>query len=70
MSRSDKPTIKCRVDDVVRLLVAGAGLAGIQQYAAAHGWGVSNRQVRRYHEMAYKRLAVTYYRALALLRRE
>jgi len=39
------------------LLVAGAGFTHIRQYALAHGWGVSDRQVRRYIEIAHQKMA-------------
>lgn len=59
MPRSDKRTMSRRVDDVMQLVLAGAGLADIRQFASARGWDVSERQVRRYQELAYKRLAKT-----------
>ncbi len=57
MAKSDKATVSRRVQDVVRLLLAGAEFAEIRQYASALEWGVSDRQLRRYVERAYKRLA-------------
>jgi hypothetical protein len=62
MSRSDKSTINSRVNDIMRLLVVGAGLPEILQFASNHGWNVTERQVRRYQELAYRQLAKTAYR--------
>jgi hypothetical protein len=59
MPKSDKSTVNSRVNDAVRLLVAGAGLPEIRQFAKSHGWNVGDRQIRRYQELAYKRLAKT-----------
>jgi hypothetical protein len=53
MSRSDKATVIQRVHDVLRLLLAGAEFTEIRQFASAHGWNVTDRQVRRYQEAAY-----------------
>jgi hypothetical protein len=57
MSRSDKATVIQRVNDVLRLLLAGAEFAEIRQFASAHGWNVTDRQIRRYQEAAYRRVA-------------
>jgi hypothetical protein len=57
MSKSNKATIAQRVDDVTSLLVAGAEFANIRQFASARGWGVSDRQVRRYVKVAYQQMA-------------
>ncbi len=53
-----RPVLR-RVDDVLRLILAGAEFADIRQYASEQGWQVSERQVRRYQEAAYLRLAET-----------
>jgi hypothetical protein len=57
MPKSDKATIAQRVDDVTNLLVAGAEFANLRQFASAHGWGVSDRQIRRYMKVAYRQMA-------------
>lgn len=41
----------------MRLLLAGGEFADIRQYASTQEWKVSDRQVRRYMEAAYKKLA-------------
>ena len=57
MPKSDKATVMQRVDDVLRLILAGAEFPEIRHYASEHNWDVSERQVRRYLEAAYCRLA-------------
>ena len=57
MSRSDKGTVIRRVQDVLRLLLAGAEFAEIRQFASAQDWNVTDRQIRRYQEAAYRRVA-------------
>jgi hypothetical protein len=57
MAKSNKNTVTSRVNDVLRLLLAGAEFADIRQYAADHGWNVSERQVRRYMEVAHRYFA-------------
>jgi hypothetical protein len=57
MAKSDKSTVLRRVHDVLRLVVAGAEFTDIRQYASDKGWDVSERQIRRYLEAPYKRLA-------------
>ncbi|MFV1990786.1 MAG: hypothetical protein ACC652_08625 [Acidimicrobiales bacterium] len=39
--------------------MAGGEFDEIRQYASARGWDLSDRQLRRYQERAYKRLAAT-----------
>jgi hypothetical protein len=41
MGKSSKATFAQRVDDVKRLLVAGAESSDIRQFAAARGWDVN-----------------------------
>lgn len=55
--KSDKTTILKRVQEVLRLLLAGGEFDDIRQYASTQGWGVSDRQLRRYQERAYRKLA-------------
>lgn len=57
MAKSDKATVLARVQDVVRLVLAGAEFGDIRQYAADRNWQVSERQLRRYQDRAYRRLA-------------
>jgi hypothetical protein len=57
MAKSNKATVLQRVNDVGRLILAGAEFAEIRQYASDQGWQVSQRQIRRYMERCYKRLA-------------
>lgn len=56
MAKSDQLTVMNRVQDVSRLLLAGAAHEDIRQFASAHNWNVSDRQLRRYQERAYKKL--------------
>src|SRR3990172_1628008 len=57
VAKADKTTVNRRIQDVVRLLLAGAEFAEIRQYASDQDWKVSDRQVRRYMEAAYRRVA-------------
>jgi hypothetical protein len=57
MGRSDKATVITRVQEVSRLVLAGAEFADIRQFASDHGWQIGDRQVRRYIELVYERLA-------------
>jgi hypothetical protein len=57
MSRSDKATLIQRVQDVLRLILSGAEFAAIRQFASANGWNVTDRQVRRYQEAAFRGVA-------------
>lgn len=57
--KSDKATVLKRVQEVLRLLLAGGEFEEIRQYAATQGWEVSDRQLRRYQEQAYSKLADT-----------
>jgi hypothetical protein len=54
--KSNKAAITQRVDDVTILLVAGAEFANLRQFSAAHGWGVTDRQIRRYMKVAYRQM--------------
>jgi len=55
--KSNKATVLTRVQEVTRILLAGGEFEDIRQYAAVQGWGVSDRQLRRYQEKSYDRLA-------------
>jgi hypothetical protein len=57
MAKSEKATVELRVGEILRLLLAGGEFEDIRQYAAAQGWKLSVRQLRRYQERAYRRLA-------------
>ncbi len=62
MAKADKSTILRRTQDVLRLLLAGAEFEDIRQYASDQGWTLSDRQLRRYQEQAYRRVAVATHR--------
>ncbi len=62
MAKSDKSTVEQRIGEILRLLLAGGEFEDIRQYAAAQGWKLSVRQLRRYQERAYRRLANMAYR--------
>lgn len=57
MPKSDKATVLTRIQDLTKLVLAGAEFNDIRQYAADQGWKLSERQLRRYQEMVYTRLA-------------
>jgi hypothetical protein len=57
MPKSNKATMAQRVTDVTRLLVAGAEFSEIHQFASVKGWGLSDRQIRRYVRAAYQQMA-------------
>lgn len=59
MAKSNKATMNNRVQEVLRLTLAGGEFAEIQQYAAQQGWNVEKRQLRRYLELAYQELGET-----------
>lgn len=59
MSKSNKATVISRVNDVGRLILSGAEFAEIRQYPTDQNWGVSGRQLRRYMQQCYARLAQT-----------
>lgn len=57
MAKADKATVIKRTNEVLKLLLAGAEFEDIRQYASDKGWQLCYRQIRRYLEWAYKRLA-------------
>lgn len=57
MAKSDKATVTKRIHEVLKILLAGGEFEDIRQYAAAKAWNISDRQLRRYQEWAYERLA-------------
>ena len=59
MAKSNKATVIRRVQEVLRLTLAGAEFPEIQQYASGQGWNLSERQLRRYLELAYQDLGET-----------
>jgi hypothetical protein len=54
---STKVAMLERVQEVYKLLLAGAEFAEISQYASERNWDIGERQVRRYMELAYRRMA-------------
>jgi len=57
MAKADKATVVKRTNEVLKLLLAGAEFEDIRQYSADKGWDIRDRQLRRYQEIAYQRLA-------------
>jgi hypothetical protein len=57
MAKSNKVTALLRLEEVLKILLAGGEYEDIRQYGAAKGWNVSERQIRRYIQQAYERLA-------------
>lgn len=57
MARSDKVTVARRIQEVFKLLVAGAEFSDIKEYANGHGWNVTVRQLQRYIRQANKLFA-------------
>lgn len=57
MPKSDKATVLSRIQDLTKLVLAGAEFGDIRQYAAERDWKLSERQLRRYQEMVYEKLA-------------
>lgn len=57
MNKTDKNTVRQRITEVLQLVLHGAETADIRQYASENGWGVSDRQLYRYVEEAYKEIA-------------
>ncbi len=57
MSRSDKATLDHRIEEVRQMMIAGASFPDVQKYADQQGWQVSRRQLRRYQDKAYQRMA-------------
>ncbi len=56
MAKADHTVVLERVQEVTRLLLAGAEFADIRQYALERKWEVSDRHIRRYIERAYRGL--------------
>ena len=46
-----------RINDITRLLVAGGEQAEVKQLATEQNWGVTSRQIKRYINLAYRRMA-------------
>jgi hypothetical protein len=57
MAKSSKATVLKRVQEVTRLILAGAEFPDLRQYAAEQDWKVSERQLHRYMSMAHKNMA-------------
>ena len=62
MAKADKSTVLRRTQEILRLILAGGEFEDIRQYAAAQGWKLSERQLRRYQESAHQQLAEGVYR--------
>ncbi|HUQ71569.1 MAG TPA: hypothetical protein VM165_18720 [Planctomycetaceae bacterium] len=56
-AKSDKLVVQRRIQDVTKLVLAGAEFGDLRQFAADQGWNISDRQLRRYLEAAYQRMA-------------
>lgn len=57
MAKSDRATIERRLQEILRILIAGGEFEDIRNYAAERGWNLSERQLRRYSERVYEGLA-------------
>jgi hypothetical protein len=57
--KSDKTTVRQRVEEVLQLRLVGAEFADVRQHASAAEWNVSTRQLRRYIAHGDKILAAT-----------
>lgn len=66
--RMSEEGLKQRVDDVLELIMTGASFPQIRQFAMNMDWQVSDRQLYRYQDMAYKRLSKSVQRNFEELR--
>jgi hypothetical protein len=57
MPKANRATAIRRTDEVLKILLAGGEYEDIRQYAATKEWKLSERQLRRYMQLAYERLA-------------
>lgn len=57
MAKADRVTVMRRMQDVTKLILAGAEFSDIRQFASEQGWALSDRQLRRYQERVYTKLA-------------
>ncbi|TWU04184.1 hypothetical protein CA54_60660 [Symmachiella macrocystis] len=64
---ASKSVIKSRVQEVLRLILAGAEFPEVRQHATQQGWELSDRQVRRYIEAAYRQFTKLTVRAVEQL---
>jgi hypothetical protein len=55
--KSDQLTIRQRVEEIYQIRLRGALWADIRQHASDKGWGVSDRQLRRYVEQSDELIA-------------
>lgn len=55
-SRSERPRVQERVSQIILLMLQGATLRDIREYAREKQWGVSLRQIKRYKTVAQKEL--------------
>src|SRR6476620_10346841 len=51
--KSDGTTVSQRIEDALRILLDGAQHHDIVQYGSEKGWGVSERQIRKYIARAH-----------------
>jgi hypothetical protein len=56
MGKATKAEALVRLREVTKLLLAGAEFAEIRQFATDRQWGITDRSVRRYMEIAYKEM--------------
>jgi hypothetical protein len=59
VAKSSKATVAQRVEEVLRLRMAGAAFVEILQHAAENGWGVRERQLRAYMARSDELLAAS-----------
>src|SRR5258708_5772046 len=57
MAKSNTATVLTRVNEAGRLILSGAAFAELRQSASDPNWRVSGRQIRRYMQRCYTRLA-------------
>jgi hypothetical protein len=57
MRKSTKATVALRVNEVIKLLIAGARFADMRRFATSQDWRVSDRQIHRYLKDAREQLA-------------
>ncbi|MBY0512552.1 MAG: terminase family protein [Gemmataceae bacterium] len=54
--KSDAAGVARRVEEILQIVLDGAGYAGIVQFVASQGWEVKERMIRQYIGRAYKLL--------------
>ena len=48
--KCDEFTVRSRVEEIYKIVLMGANFVDIRQYASRKGWGVCDRQLRRYYK--------------------